>query len=136
MAPRHYRRSCDPAVKRHILQWHRNCDRNKLCSDVIGQFLNQVITRDELEEETHYRVCATIARKTKGMKKKKKQVPLSPSLTRMSPRLNPSAGNNSTTPPDANMTVIIQRRTSPRINLENIIETEFFTNLTSGIQSR
>jgi hypothetical protein len=94
MAPRFSLvRSWDVQVKKHM-GWHRKCDWSKLERHVIGEFVNNVIGRKEVDDDTNYRVCATVARMTKGMRRKPKKV-IFTGPSRRSLRIRDSGGRDS-----------------------------------------
>ena len=66
-------RRCESVVKDLLERTHTKCDYQKNGKKVIGEFLNRLAGGSPvLEEDREYQVCAAVAARTKGMRRKKR----------------------------------------------------------------
>jgi hypothetical protein len=119
-------RQCESEVKDVLEKSHKKCDKQRNGKKVRGEFLNRLAGGSSvLEEEREFQVCAAIAARTKGMRRKKRaRSPVTE--IRRSDRLSgevetPHPLETTTSPRRTTFSADIEHRTSPRINLGSLI---------------
>jgi hypothetical protein len=85
------RRGCESAVKKHLKHCHKRCDKSKNGNRIYGEILNGLIGSPVLEEDAQYSVCAYIAAKMKGKRRRRRETNFA--TPRPNTRTNPSPFN-------------------------------------------
>jgi hypothetical protein len=137
-------RRCESVVKDLLERTHTKCDYQKNGKKVIGEFLNRLAGGSPvLEEDREYQVCAAVAARTKGMRRKKRARSPITDLRRSSrisgvglesdsesdsddaDVITPHPlGIRTSTPSRISFSADIEIRTSPRLNLASAIRNE------------